>query len=79
MCDKFEARVSQLVDLDWGNSTEHLSEIMSNPVASKLFEEKSVLCIGVDFVPLPKGKKVSSIIFYMRKIFTHSSTMVGCI
>ena len=63
MCDKFEARVSQLVDLDWGNSTEHLSEIMTNPVAPKLFDEKSVLCIGADFVPLPKGKKVYSITF----------------
>lgn len=63
MCDKFEARVSQLVDLDWGNSTEHLGEIMKNPVASKLFEQKSVLCIGADFVPLPKAKKVSSVTF----------------
>ena len=48
-----------MVDLDWGNSTEHLSDIMSNPVASKLFAGESVLCLGPEFVPLPsKGKKV---------------------
>ena len=47
-----------MVDLDWGNCTEHLSHIMSNPVASKLFSKKSVLCLGSDLVPLPKGKRV---------------------
>jgi hypothetical protein len=47
-----------MVDLDWGNCTEHLSDIMSNPVASKLFSNNSILCLGADFVPLPKGKRV---------------------
>ncbi|EGN93269.1 hypothetical protein SERLA73DRAFT_189814 [Serpula lacrymans var. lacrymans S7.3] len=54
------ARVSQLIDMDWGNSPEHLSEIMYNPVASKLFSLKSVVCVGADFVPLPRAKKVNS-------------------
>jgi hypothetical protein len=56
--EHLNARVSQLVDLDWGNSIHHLTDIMSNQVASKLFADQSVLCFSVDFVPLPKGKKV---------------------
>jgi hypothetical protein len=48
-----------MVDLDWGNCTDHLSDIMSNPVASKLFRNNSILCLGADFVPLTtKGKRV---------------------
>jgi len=52
-CDPLNARVSQMVDLDWGNSTEHLSDIMSNLVASKLFADQSILCVAPEFVPLP--------------------------
>jgi hypothetical protein len=51
-----------MVDLDWGNSTEQLSDIMFNQVASKLFSHNSVLCLGADFVPLLKGKKVTLLI-----------------
>ncbi|KIJ69316.1 hypothetical protein HYDPIDRAFT_80042 [Hydnomerulius pinastri MD-312] len=51
--DTLGARISQLVDLDWGNCIEHLTDIMANRVAPKLFSEKTVLCIGADFVPLP--------------------------
>ncbi|KAG1756675.1 uncharacterized protein EDB91DRAFT_1093869 [Suillus paluster] len=51
--ESLSARVSQLVDLDWGNCKEHLIDIMSNTVASKLFSGKTILCIGADFVPLP--------------------------
>ncbi|KAF9227698.1 hypothetical protein BS17DRAFT_694286 [Gyrodon lividus] len=51
--DTLGARISQLVDLDWGNCTEHLTDIMTNRVASKLFSQKTVLCIGAEFVPLP--------------------------
>jgi hypothetical protein len=60
-CEPLNARVSQMVDLDWGNCTENLSDIMSNQVASKLFTKKSILCLGAEFVPLPKGKKVCNI------------------
>ena len=31
---------------------------MSNAVASKLFAEKSILCVGPEMVPQPKGKRV---------------------
>ncbi|KAJ8586088.1 hypothetical protein M405DRAFT_853446 [Rhizopogon salebrosus TDB-379] len=60
--EQLSARVSQLVDLDWGNCKEHLSDIMSNMVASKLFSEKTILCLGADFVPLPPrgGRKGGS-------------------
>ena len=34
---------------------------MSNAVASKLFAEKSILCVGPEMVPQPKGKRVCSI------------------
>ena len=61
-CESLHARVSQMVDLDWGNSTEQLSDIMFNQVASKLFSHNSVLCLGADFVPLLKGKKVTLLI-----------------
>ncbi|KAG1832043.1 hypothetical protein EV424DRAFT_1313201 [Suillus variegatus] len=57
--ESLSARVSQLVDLDWGNCKEHLTDIMSNTVASKLFSGKTVLCLGSDLVPLPSrgGRK----------------------
>ncbi|KIK97506.1 hypothetical protein PAXRUDRAFT_824849 [Paxillus rubicundulus Ve08.2h10] len=51
--DTLGARISQLVDLDWGNCIEHLTDIMANRVASKLFSQKTVLCVGAEFVPLP--------------------------
>ena len=47
----FRARVSQFVDLDWCNSPEHLQDIMANQVARKPFADKSILCIGPDFMP----------------------------
>ncbi|KAL6300126.1 hypothetical protein BKA93DRAFT_741041 [Sparassis latifolia] len=56
--DSLEARVSQMVDLDWGNSIEYLEDIMRNPVASKLFEDLSILCVHSEFVPLhPRAAK----------------------
>ncbi|KAI0933134.1 hypothetical protein AcV7_004695 [Taiwanofungus camphoratus] len=51
--DVLNARVSQMVDLDWGNSIQHLTEIMSNTVAFKLFTNLSILCVAPEFVPLP--------------------------
>ncbi|KAG2158219.1 uncharacterized protein EDB93DRAFT_1077479 [Suillus bovinus] len=60
--ETLSARVSQLVDLDWGNCKEHLADIMSNTVASKLFSGKTLLCLGSDLVPLPSrgGRKGGS-------------------
>lgn len=54
--EKLLTRVSQMVDVEWGTCTEHLSDIMSNPVASKLFTKKSILCYGTEFIPLPRKK-----------------------
>jgi len=54
--DTLGARVSQLVDLDWGNCTEHLTDIMENEVPIKLFSQKTVLCIGSELVPLPPNR-----------------------
>lgn len=58
--DVLSARVSQLVDLDWGNCSEYLQDILSNSVAPKLFSDKKLLCIGVDFVPPHRGRKNAS-------------------
>ncbi|KZT09527.1 uncharacterized protein LAESUDRAFT_646420 [Laetiporus sulphureus 93-53] len=53
----YHALVSQTVDLCWGDSPDYMEHIMYNPVASKLLEDKSVLCIGDHFVPLPVEKE----------------------
>ena len=48
-----------MVDLDWGTTLDHLTGIMSNNVATKLFSKKSVLILGPEYFPPPaKGKKV---------------------
>jgi hypothetical protein len=57
--DGLGARVTQMVDLDWGTTLDHLTGIMSNNVATKLFSKKSVLVLGPEYFPPPaKGKKV---------------------
>jgi len=52
------ARASQQIDFDWGNSIHQLKHIMSNAVPCKLFAEKSILCVGPEMIPQPKGKRV---------------------
>jgi hypothetical protein len=50
-----------MVDLDWGTTLDHLTSILSNNVATKLFAGKSVLVLGPQYFPPPaKGKKVLS-------------------
>ncbi|KAJ3544929.1 hypothetical protein NM688_g5690 [Phlebia brevispora] len=49
--EKLDGRVSQMVDLDWGESPRHLSDIMQNLVAAKPFAGKKILCLSPDFVP----------------------------
>jgi len=47
-----------MVDLDWGTTLDHLTGIMSNTVATKLFSQKSVLVLGPEYFPPPaKGKR----------------------
>ncbi|KAL5529763.1 hypothetical protein ACEPAG_5748 [Sanghuangporus baumii] len=50
------APVSQMVDLDWGSSAEHMTEIMENPVPLKVLNGSSVLCIGPELFPQPPKK-----------------------
>ncbi|KAI5116342.1 hypothetical protein M0805_009178, partial [Coniferiporia weirii] len=54
------ASVSQMVDLEWGNAAEYLSEIMENRVPHKVLSDASVLCVGPDLLPLPPKKNVTS-------------------
>ncbi|KAI0709231.1 hypothetical protein C8Q76DRAFT_813486 [Earliella scabrosa] len=59
--EQLGARVSQTIDLDWGNSIHHITEITDNLVPHKVFADLSILCISSDFVPYrQKGKKVRS-------------------
>ncbi|RDX56778.1 hypothetical protein OH76DRAFT_1369818 [Lentinus brumalis] len=56
--EQLNARVSQMVDLDWGISIHHLTDVAANLVAPKVFADKTILCISPDFVPTKqKGKK----------------------
>ncbi|KAI9466296.1 hypothetical protein BJY52DRAFT_1112319 [Lactarius psammicola] len=56
--DTLGARVTQMVDLDWGTTLDHLTGIMSNKVPTKLFSKMSVLVLGQEYFPPPaKGKK----------------------
>lgn len=57
--DALHARPSQQVDMDWGNSVHQLHDIMAESVACKLFDKMSILCVGPEMVPQPKGKKVT--------------------
>ncbi|KAI9064428.1 hypothetical protein FKP32DRAFT_1649987 [Trametes sanguinea] len=51
-------RVSQLIDVDWGNSKHHLTDIATSQVPSKVFSGKSIICVSPDFVPgRQRGKK----------------------
>ncbi|KZT70132.1 hypothetical protein DAEQUDRAFT_668140 [Daedalea quercina L-15889] len=59
-CEYLNARVSQFVDLDWGNSSEHLHAITENKVASKVFTVKRILCISPEYVPVAKARKNTS-------------------
>ncbi len=56
--------MSQMVDVDWGTSDHHLTDVAANKVASKVFSDMTILCISIDFVPSKKSKKVR-----MRRIF----------
>ncbi|CDO68291.1 hypothetical protein BN946_scf184799.g18 [Trametes cinnabarina] len=55
-----DTRVSQLIDLDWGNSVHHLTEITDNPVPHKVFTGKSILCVSPLFVPCRHKTKKNS-------------------
>lgn len=62
--ETLNARVSQMVDLDWGNSLEHLEDIAGNQVPFKLFDGKSVLCVSPFFMPLQKSAKVRNVVSF---------------
>jgi len=56
-CERLNARLSQLVDCDWGASPDHLEDIMGNPVPPKIFAGNTILCISPDFVPASKASR----------------------
>ncbi|KAJ7172391.1 hypothetical protein C8R46DRAFT_1216232 [Mycena filopes] len=42
----YQCRASQFVNMDWGEGSEDLHEIMSNPVAHKALKGKKILCVS---------------------------------
>ncbi|KAI0831299.1 hypothetical protein BC628DRAFT_1353138 [Trametes gibbosa] len=55
--EHLNTRVSQLVDLDWGNSQHHLKEITGNLAPAKVFSDMNILCVSEGFVPRHRVKK----------------------
>ena len=53
--------MSQMVDIDWGTSDHHLTDVAANKVPSKVFAELSILCVSSDYVPVKKSKKVRDV------------------
>jgi len=70
--EPLSARVSQMVDLDWGNSLEQLHGIMANPVPHKVLSGKSILCLGEELLPVPlktnRRSDTSSSMLASRKV-----------
>jgi hypothetical protein len=65
-----------MVDFDWGTTLDHLTGVMSNSVATKLFSNKSVLVLGPEYFPPPaKGKKVLFFPSFARELFVDP---MGC-
>ncbi|KAH0583784.1 hypothetical protein H2248_009387 [Termitomyces sp. 'cryptogamus'] len=56
--EMLSTQISQQVDINWGTSVHHLTDIMENRVPCKLFSGKSILCVG-DVVPKMRNKKLS--------------------
>ena len=54
LSESLGARISQMVDLEWGDSPLHLQELMNNAVAAKILKDARVLCVGTDLLPPKK-------------------------
>src|SRR5688572_10067781 len=60
-------RLTQQVDSDWGNCTEHLDDIMENAAVMKVFpRDYSILCVGPDMIPQDTKKSVCWILFLVH-------------
>ncbi|KAJ7046880.1 hypothetical protein C8F04DRAFT_1062013 [Mycena alexandri] len=46
--DVYQSRVSQFVNMDWGEGSEDMKEIINNPVAHKAFKGNKILCVSRD-------------------------------
>ncbi|EKM55223.1 uncharacterized protein PHACADRAFT_184039 [Phanerochaete carnosa HHB-10118-sp] len=55
--EQLNARISQTVDVDWGNCPEHVRDIMDNRVPFKLFGDMNILCILADIFPGKNPKR----------------------
>ncbi len=71
--EHLNTRVSQLVDLDWGNSIEHLKGITENLVAAKVFADMAILCVHTLFVPARgRSKKVRAAELNCMRVYARS-------
>lgn len=52
ICESLKVRVSQRIDLSWGDNPRHLRQLWSNnPFRTTLFQNRSILLIGSNFIP----------------------------
>ncbi|TCD63620.1 hypothetical protein EIP91_005171 [Steccherinum ochraceum] len=57
-CSQLHVRLSQMVDLDWGNEDRHLERIMENPAPpTKLFAGQNILYVSSDYIPQVKRSR----------------------
>ncbi|KAJ3743301.1 hypothetical protein EV360DRAFT_90257 [Lentinula raphanica] len=52
--------LSQFLNLERGSTPEHLTNIMDNPYAHKLFAGTNVLCVGDDYIPEEHEKRMDA-------------------
>ncbi|EIN07281.1 hypothetical protein PUNSTDRAFT_127052 [Punctularia strigosozonata HHB-11173 SS5] len=52
--DQFTHSVSQLINWDWGQA-DHVSQLINLQCPMKVLRGKTVLCLGLDFVPNPRA------------------------
>ncbi|EKM82613.1 hypothetical protein AGABI1DRAFT_104539 [Agaricus bisporus var. burnettii JB137-S8] len=77
-----DVQPSQQIDLNWGNRTEHLSELMTNPVAPRILKDQSILCVGPDMTPKSKSKdtdKGEAASYIIRIILAMGATRVEAV
>ncbi|GJE87006.1 BRCT domain-containing protein [Phanerochaete sordida] len=58
--ETLNARITQMVDVDWGSCPDHLRDIMGNRVPSKLLHDLNILCVLQDVAPGKGAKRGSS-------------------
>lgn len=56
--ERLDARITQMVDVNWGSCPENIHDIMGNRVPSRLFKDMDILLVSLDFVPMKANRRV---------------------